>query len=251
MAWTLLDHLFPWRGGRFRRFLAGPGDAHAYMAHVGVGGRWRALPWLRRNIEHACSDMDPLLRWLAVDGYGFHEGYFHWPRVVTRQLIPAGLHGYAPPSFRPGAREGIVVHRRRGCPAHPGAGCSVSGRTPFGPFRRTGLGVRLCRRDGRRRIAALMDRRGNQPAGICARCGLRRQSPPACRQPGTAYRTGLPCGMATGRRRHRRGDGPGPGGSWIRRATEPAYEVWRRRVQQEFTRKAKTGTLQEVQHERS
>ncbi len=35
--------------------------------------------------------MDPLLRWLAIDGYGFHEGYFDWPRSVEQQLRPTYL----------------------------------------------------------------------------------------------------------------------------------------------------------------
>jgi hypothetical protein len=40
------------------------------------------------------AQLDPLLRWLVVDGYGFHEGYFGWPRYIERQAIPAGVEGY-------------------------------------------------------------------------------------------------------------------------------------------------------------
>jgi hypothetical protein len=65
------------RGRRFSRFLAGPGRRHAYMLHVGYGWACARLPWLRRRLEASLTHLDPVLRWLAVDGYGFHEGYFH------------------------------------------------------------------------------------------------------------------------------------------------------------------------------
>ena len=71
MGLSLRDYLTPWRRDRWRRFLAGPGSAHAYMVHVGVG--W-TLARLRRSVLPALRRYDPLLRWLVVDGYGFHEG---------------------------------------------------------------------------------------------------------------------------------------------------------------------------------
>jgi hypothetical protein len=36
-----------------------------------------------------------LLRWLAMDGYGFHQGFFHWPRFVDQQEQPKRLSAYA------------------------------------------------------------------------------------------------------------------------------------------------------------
>ena len=74
MALSLLDRVTPWRRDRLARFVAGPGKPHIYMVHVGVG--W-ALARLGRGVEAALRRLDPLLGWLAVDGYGFHEGYFH------------------------------------------------------------------------------------------------------------------------------------------------------------------------------
>lgn len=38
--------------------------------------------------------LDPLLRWLMIASYGFHEGYFHPHRTVTQQLVPDQLAGY-------------------------------------------------------------------------------------------------------------------------------------------------------------
>jgi enediyne biosynthesis protein E3 len=95
MGLTLLDHLLPWKGKRLQIFLNGPGAAHAYMAHVGVGWAVARLPWLRRRAEQYLARLDPLLCWLAVDGYGFHEGYFNWRRAIERQAIPDQFKGYA------------------------------------------------------------------------------------------------------------------------------------------------------------
>jgi enediyne biosynthesis protein E3 len=88
MGLYLLDLLTPWRRDRLRKFLAGPGEPHAYMVHVGAG--W-ALAQLRRRADHALAQFDPLLGWLAIDGYGFHQGYFRWPETVERQWVPRGL----------------------------------------------------------------------------------------------------------------------------------------------------------------
>jgi len=99
MCLTLLDALLPGRSQRLPRFLAGPGSAHVYMGHVGVG--W-ALARLRRRVERPLQRLDPLLRWLAVDGYGFHEGYFHWPRTVGDHHVPRHLSGYAQRAFDQG-----------------------------------------------------------------------------------------------------------------------------------------------------
>jgi hypothetical protein len=59
MGLALLDLLMPWSTNRLGSFLEGPGSAHAYMAHVGVG--W-ALARLRKRVERPLSRLDPLLR---------------------------------------------------------------------------------------------------------------------------------------------------------------------------------------------
>ncbi len=92
MALAHLDYLAPWKRDRLSALLAGPGASHAYMVHVGAG--W-AQARLRRPIEPPRSLPETLLRWLAVDGYGFHEGYFHGRRYVGQRHIPRGLGGYA------------------------------------------------------------------------------------------------------------------------------------------------------------
>ena len=94
MALTLMDHLSPWRGGRLRAFLADHAAAHTYMVHVGAGWAIARLMWLRLRVEVCLGELDVLLRWLAVEGYGFHQGYFHWQRFVVAREIPKRLVGY-------------------------------------------------------------------------------------------------------------------------------------------------------------
>lgn len=103
MGLALLDSFTPWRKDRWHTFTAGPANPHVYMMHVGLG--W-ALARLRRSVTPHLAKLDPLLRWLAVDGYGFHEGYFHWPRYV-RQAIPAYLEGYERRVFDQGLGRSI------------------------------------------------------------------------------------------------------------------------------------------------
>lgn len=99
MALALLDQLVPWKKGRIQAFLAGAGDTHAYMVHVGLGWSWARL---HRRVERQLPKLDPILRWLALDGYGFHEGYFYWRRSVRQQVVPRSLKGYARRAFDQG-----------------------------------------------------------------------------------------------------------------------------------------------------
>jgi enediyne biosynthesis protein E3 len=92
MGLALLDFLTPWSGHRLRTFLEGPGATHSYMMHVGAG--W--LPArLGLSADRVMKPLDPLLRWLVVDGYGFHNGYFRQHGSVSRQAAAVALAGYA------------------------------------------------------------------------------------------------------------------------------------------------------------
>ena len=93
MAITLRDRL-TFRGNAFERFAAGPGRDHIYMLHVGAGWTYARLPWLRSRIERAIGDLHPVFRWLVIDGYGFHQGYFHWnqPGLLNRSVARLSVH---------------------------------------------------------------------------------------------------------------------------------------------------------------
>lgn len=90
MALTLLDLLLPGRSQRLSSLLGSSfGDRHVYMLHVGAGwalARLRRRPW-------GGLPLDPLLRWLALDGYGFHAAYFSPRAVVREQGRPRRLRG--------------------------------------------------------------------------------------------------------------------------------------------------------------
>ncbi len=92
MSLSILDFLTPWNRKRFEALLAGPGNAHEYMLYVGAG--W-ARARLKRSRSTLYSGDDPLLGWLAFDGFGFHEGFFDWERSFVRQERTRGIEGHA------------------------------------------------------------------------------------------------------------------------------------------------------------
>jgi enediyne biosynthesis protein E3 len=65
-----------------RDLLASRGANHIYMAYIGVGWAMARLPKVRWR---AIEPQDPLLRWLALDGLGFHQAYFHTQKYVWEQ----------------------------------------------------------------------------------------------------------------------------------------------------------------------
>ena len=99
MGLALLDSFTPRRTNRWRTFTEGLAEPHVYMMHVGFG--W-ALARFQRRVTPHLARLDPLLGWLAVDGYGFHEGYFSWPRYIEQQAIPTRLNSYERRAFDQG-----------------------------------------------------------------------------------------------------------------------------------------------------
>lgn len=103
MGLTGLDVMMPWKN-RLRPYLNGAGSAHIYMVHIGVG---EALALLRRRPEQFMDRLDPVLRWLAIDGYGFHKGFFAPRRHIEGQVIPSHLSPYARRIFDQGIGRAI------------------------------------------------------------------------------------------------------------------------------------------------
>jgi hypothetical protein len=99
MAMTIVDSLMPWKPSRVLAFLQGAGRLHRYMVHVGMGWAVARLPkWM-----HVRTGQDDLLRWLVLDGYGFHEGYFKAREFCdTRAPKTPKLSGYAARAFDQG-----------------------------------------------------------------------------------------------------------------------------------------------------
>jgi hypothetical protein len=83
MGMAVRDGLPLGHGHHTADFLASRAESHVYMVYVGVG--W-ALARLPRFTWAKVSDAvpDPLLRWLVLDGYGFHQAYFKTDKYVHR-----------------------------------------------------------------------------------------------------------------------------------------------------------------------
>ncbi|MCY0942901.1 DUF1702 family protein [Streptomyces antarcticus] len=88
MGAAVYDSL-PGHSGRLDGLLAGNGRRHDYMIYVGVGWAMARLPKL---LWPDIRKTDPLLRWLALDGYGFHQAYFKTDSYVR---TPAAEHPFS------------------------------------------------------------------------------------------------------------------------------------------------------------
>lgn len=82
MALAVRDALLPAGRHWVTDFIAGPAAPHIYMAHIGIGWAMARLPSVRWR---AIMPRDEVLRWLALDGFGFHQAYFRTDKYVARQ----------------------------------------------------------------------------------------------------------------------------------------------------------------------
>ncbi len=98
MGLAVADALTP-RRWLLDAYLAGPARPHEYMAWVGLG--W-ALARLPVSPVRALARYRNLNKWLALDGCGFHEGYFNWRRAVLGQHRPRWLDAATAPVFDQG-----------------------------------------------------------------------------------------------------------------------------------------------------
>jgi hypothetical protein len=232
MALALLDIVTPWRRTHLKSFVEGEGSEHAYMVYVGAG--W-ALARLRRDPARALKNFDPLLGWLAVDGYGFHEGYFKWPAYVARQERPRRLSGYARRAFDQGLGrslwfvkgadvENIAAtvaafneERRADLWSGVGLACAYAGGVD-------GVGVAVLRVLAGRYTPHLA-----QGAAFAAKARMRAHNPAAhtddacrilCRQ--SSWQAASVTDKALL--------------NLTSDTDEPAYEIWRQRIRHEFAR---------------
>ncbi|MGI8805300.1 MAG: DUF1702 family protein [Thermoleophilaceae bacterium] len=229
MAVALRDALAPWRPGRLRGLLAGPGRPHRYMVHVGAG--W-ALARLRRR-PAAIRSLDPLLRWLALDGYGFHQGYFHPDRHVRGTTIPRGFSGYAARAFDQGLGRSLWFVEA----ARPDAIGSAIARfaEPRRPDLWSGTGLAAAYAGGatpqtlRLMAAAAAGHAGHVAQGAAFAAAAREHAG------NPAGHTELACRILTGlsaRDAAALTDAAARG--LPADGAEPAYQVWRRRLRTEL-----------------
>ena len=98
-----LDCFLPWKN-RTKDFLDGPGAPYIYAVHIGAG---LALARLRRKPEPFLKRLDPVVGWIAIDGYGFHEGFFKRQRYIDQREVPAHLSAYGRRVFDHGLGRAI------------------------------------------------------------------------------------------------------------------------------------------------
>ncbi|MGX2993280.1 DUF1702 family protein [Streptomyces sp. JNUCC 64] len=237
MGLALLDGLGPRRRDRVAQLLGSSGAPHVYMVHVGAG--W-ALARLPGPLRRRAVPSDPLLRWLALDGYGFHEAYF---RTGERA---GGRWSGGPPGW-PGPRRAVarVVDQGIGralwfveC-ADPGRVAARLGA--FAPDRHgdlwagVGLAAVYAGAGTSASLRPLVERAGaHLPAlrqGAAFAAEAREHAGLTTEHTERAVRTlcGVDARTAAEVTRETRRDLP-PDGEEV-----PAFQEWRRRIQQHFT----------------
>ena len=107
MGLALLDTLTLGATNYLSNFVQGPGEPHFYMIQIGVGWAAARLKRPARGWLNRLGKLDPITKWLMLDGYGFHETFFDWPRVLDQQLVPNRLTGYERRGFDQGVGRAL------------------------------------------------------------------------------------------------------------------------------------------------
>jgi len=102
MGLAMLDGLPFGRSDNIRRFVALPvGRRYLYLVYVGIGWAMARLPRFRWPRPET---LDPVVAPLVLDGYGFHQAYFRTARYIGDQ--------YQDPRFPwPGGEHGSYANR--------------------------------------------------------------------------------------------------------------------------------------------
>ena len=237
MAFAIRDGL-PFGGrGHLAGFLAGRGGTHVYMAYVGIGWAMARLPRFRWP---ASDGNDPLLRWLILDGYGFHQAYFHTRKYVHGQYQdpdfpwPQGRQrGYANRAIDQGIGRALWFIGG----TDPDRVATMIGAFPQARhsdlYSGAGLAATYAGGAGEDELRAFRQRAGVHRPYLAQACAFAAEARVRAGLvlPHTAVATQVFCG-ATPEEAARisaavRPDHPAHGDM-------PAYEVWRRRIATEF-----------------
>jgi hypothetical protein len=81
----LADLLIPRSESRLAVFTRSAGSRHDFIATVGAGFAIARAPFGTRRLQSYQRSLDPMCAWCLADGYGFHQGYFHWKRFITER----------------------------------------------------------------------------------------------------------------------------------------------------------------------
>jgi hypothetical protein len=236
-ALALMDHVIPWRGDRWHRFLQGPGAHHEPMLFAGAGIAFAHLPWVKRNIEKEMSKAPGLLKWVVLDGYGFHECFAHWQSFVLKKETNEKLSPYGRRAFDKGLGRCLWFGRGGddGQVAQTIATFTESRQADL--WSGAGMAIAYAGALDRRVIEAVPKVWGPygphvaQGAAFAAKARHLARNPCAHTEMACEVLCGLPV-EETARIVDEAMENLPPDG------VEPAYEVWRRRIQTSFVRRA-------------
>jgi enediyne biosynthesis protein E3 len=236
-----LDCLLPWKN-RTKAFVDGPGAPYIYAIHIGAG---LALARMRRKPEKFLARLDPVVCWIAIDGYGFHQGFFVRQRYVEKQAVPKHLSRYGRRTFDHGIGRSIWFV----------AGANVervaTTLASFAPERQadlwSGVGLGCGYTGGVDREALATLQRASGPyssqlavgVAIAAHARLLAGSPAPYAELACETLCGLSCAEAALLVEAAYRDLPVDG-------AKPAYEIWRERIAANFAVSAAQEILRET-----
>jgi hypothetical protein len=111
MALGVTDRLIPGRRF-FDRLIQDPANRNEYISWVGLG--W-AFARLHLHPVRALARYTSGNKWMALDGYGFHQGFFGWRRVILAHKREKWLDPEAARVFDQGLGRSLWFV----CGAHP------------------------------------------------------------------------------------------------------------------------------------
>lgn len=92
LYFSLLDLMLPRSQSRLNAFTHSAGERHDFIVSVGAGFAVARVPFGLRRLKSYQATIDPMTAWCLADGYGFHQGFFHWKRFIeARQPPPESL----------------------------------------------------------------------------------------------------------------------------------------------------------------
>lgn len=236
MGFTILDGLPFGPSDNTARFLAGRGEEHIYTALVGIGWAMARLPKFRWP---EADRLDPLLRWLVLDGYGFHQAFFHTARYVDQQFRHASFPwiGDAGSTYGPRVID-QGIGRALWFVAGTDAARVADTIDTFAASRRSdlysGAGLAATYAGGvdEAELRLLADRAGEHRSAVAQGSAFAAEARlhGNILVPHTELATRVFCGMTPERAAQLTHDARAE----LADGQEPAYEIWRQRIASEF-----------------
>ncbi len=241
MAFTIRDAMALHRTSWARELLTGPGRRHIFLNYIGIGFAMARLPrplWRRVLPDLTGVPYHPTMSWLAVDGYGFDRAYFRTDRWVDRLDRPApypweGCPDYFLRAFDQGVGRALWFMRGARVDHVAAAVARFPAERRDDLWSGIGLAATFAGGCDAAGLAALRRQAGRhrphlaQGAVFAARARTFSAAVPPHTETTVAALTGLSVAAASAL-----ADDVAVDGFPARR--EPAYEMWRRRVQARF-----------------